>query len=176
MIKFTNTIICLIVLAFIYSCGSNQIEQNKQVENKSGEMLINVNKYMVKKDVELIKTYIKRRSWNLTESESGLWYGIYKHANGKMPKLGSKVTVSYKLELLDGSLCYSSDSLGLKTFIIGKGTVENGFDEGILLMHVGDAAHLILPPHLAFGLVGDQKCIPPRSIIVYDVALLKIEE
>jgi hypothetical protein len=33
----------------------------------------------------------------------------------------------------------------------------------------------ILPPFLAFGLVGDGKKIPPRTIIVYNVSILTEE-
>jgi FKBP-type peptidyl-prolyl cis-trans isomerase len=41
-------------------------------------------------------------------------------------------------------------------------------------MHVGDKARLILPPHLAHGLLGDENRIPARSIIVYEIELLDI--
>jgi FKBP-type peptidyl-prolyl cis-trans isomerase FkpA len=143
MKQLVKCIFITLLFVLLLSCGSNQIDQNKPVENKTEEDLIKVNKYMVKKDVELIKAYIKRRSWVLAESESGLWFEIYKKSSGLKVKMGSKISISYKLELLDGSLCYSSDSLGLKTFIVGKGEVENGLDEGVRLMHEGDAAHFI---------------------------------
>ncbi|MGC8803131.1 MAG: FKBP-type peptidyl-prolyl cis-trans isomerase, partial [Bacteroidales bacterium] len=55
--------------------------------------------------------------------------------------------------------------------IIGTGQIERGLDEGLTHLHIGDSAVFILPPHLAYGVVGDGKCIPPRSCIVYQVRI-----
>ena len=164
------------VCFMVCSCATNTIDPNKPVENKTGEAFVRVNKLMIKNDVELIKAYAIRHNWNIKETESGLWYEIYQKSQGHKIVNGSLVTIKYQLELLDGTLCYNSDSTGIKQIIAGAGKVENGLDEGLLLMHNGDKARLILPPHLAFGLSGDQKCIPPRSIIVYIVEVLKVED
>jgi FKBP-type peptidyl-prolyl cis-trans isomerase len=37
------------------------------------------------------------------------------------------------------------------------------------MLKYGGEAKFILPPFLAFGIVGDGKAIPPRSVLVYDV-------
>ena len=63
-----------------------------------------------------------------------------------------------------------------KQFRIGQGGVESGLEEGVLLLlHEGDKATFIMPPHLAHGLPGDGNRIPARSIIVYEVELVKVE-
>jgi len=67
---------------------------------------------------------------------------------------------------------FDSISTGLKKFIIGKGQAENGLEEALLMMKYGDKARLILPPHLAFGLLGDDKKIPRRAIIVYEIEVV----
>jgi len=36
----------------------------------------------------------------------------------------------------------------------------------------GDAAIIILPSHLAFGLLGDQDMIPPRSTVIYEIEII----
>jgi FKBP-type peptidyl-prolyl cis-trans isomerase len=41
-------------------------------------------------------------------------------------------------------------------------------------MKPGQKGKFILPPHLAYGLLGDEKMIPSRSIIVYDIEMLKV--
>jgi hypothetical protein len=33
---------------------------------------------------------------------------------------------------------------------------------------------MILPSHLAYGLIGDQDVIPPKSTLVYDIELIDI--
>ena len=158
------------------SCATNTIDPNMPAVNKTGEAFVRVNKLMIKNDVELVKAYAKRHKWDIKETESGLWYEIYQEGKGQKILNGELVTIKYQLELLDGTLCYSSDSLGIKQILAGAGKVENGLDEGLLLMHNGDKARLIMPPHLAYGLSGDQKCIPPRSIIVYVVEVIKVED
>jgi FKBP-type peptidyl-prolyl cis-trans isomerase len=78
------------------------------------------------------------------------------------------------VSLLDGTECYNSDREGPKIFTIGRGGVESGLEEGILLMKEGSRAKFIMPPYLAHGLPGDGKRIPARAIIVYDVELISL--
>ena len=99
---------------------------------------------------------------------------IYKHGKGIKSKTGQIALLNYKISLLDGTLCYSSDSLGTKSFAIGHGGVESGLEEGILLLHEGDKARFIMQPFKAHGLLGDMDKIPARSIIVYDIELLRL--
>lgn len=133
-----------------------------------------INKYLVKKDADAIKGYIRRHGWNMQESQTGLWYEIIKKGNGPQALAGKSVTLSYNVWLLDGTHCYSSDTDGNKTFVIGKGGVETGLEQGILLLQEGDKARFIMPPHLAYGLIGDENKIPARSTIIYEIQVLKI--
>jgi FKBP-type peptidyl-prolyl cis-trans isomerase len=150
--------------------------EDKNKGKEENEKLLKVNKYLVDKDVDIIKGYVKRRNCEMNVTQTGLWYMIYEKGSGEHSKIGKSATLSYKLSLLDGTLCYSSEEDGLKTFRIGKGGVEAGLEEGILLMREGDKARFIMMPHLAHGLIGDEKCIPARAIILYEVELLKISE
>jgi FKBP-type peptidyl-prolyl cis-trans isomerase len=76
---------------------------------------------------------------------------------------------------LNGAKCYSSDSLGIKSFRIGSGHVESGLEEAALLLHEGDQARIILPPHLAYGMLGDNNKIPGQASILYDLMVLQIK-
>ena len=42
-------------------------------------------------------------------------------------------------------------------------------------MSIGDQAKLILPSHLAHGLLGDLDKIPPQSILLIDIQLNTIK-
>jgi FKBP-type peptidyl-prolyl cis-trans isomerase FkpA len=168
-----NPVVLLSVIIII-SCGPVTVEQNKPRDNRENEALLQANKYLVKKDIDNIKAFCKRHNWNMKETDSGLWYEMIKEGNGKPVLTGMKVTLKYKVELLDGTFCYSSDSSGYKVFNIGSSNVEAGLDEGIRLMKMGSIARLIIPPHLGFGLLGDNNRIPPRSVEVYLVELLNV--
>ena len=137
------------------------------------EMLLRVNKFLVQKDIELIKSYVTRRGWEMEVTESGLFYEIYEPTDGIRAEQGMKIRIDYKLSLLDGTLCYSSDEDGVKEFLLGKSLEISGLELGVEMMREGEKARFIIPPHLAYGLLGDETRIPARSIIVYEVELLE---
>ncbi|MBN2521236.1 MAG: FKBP-type peptidyl-prolyl cis-trans isomerase [Bacteroidales bacterium] len=177
MIKLLNITLLFSILVFIlYSCTSREKSENKNNIINDSKSLENINKFLVRKDAEAIQNYIERRKWKMETTESGLYYMIYRKGNGKPAKSGHMAFINYETGLLDGTVCYKSDSLAPYSFIIGKGGIESGIEEGILLLKEGDRAKFILPPHLAHGLTGDNKKIPPRAVVVYDLELIKTEE
>ena len=161
-------------LLLFVSCGEKKKELSKQEQLKYHETLIKVNKYLVDEDADIIRKYIKRRNWQMHTTETGLWYMIYEKGNGEIAQSNKMATILYKVSLLDGTLCYSSEKSGTKKFRIGQGGIEPGLEEGILLLHTGDKAKFIMPPHLAHGLMGDGDKIPPRSTILYEIELTQI--
>jgi FKBP-type peptidyl-prolyl cis-trans isomerase FkpA len=100
---------------------------------------------------------------------------IYFHGSGAKVTRGKKVTIGFTVKLINGDLVYSSATDGLKEFEAGHGGVESGLEEGILLLRVGDKAKFIVPSHLAFGLLGDQRKIPQQATLIYDVELLNLK-
>lgn len=173
MIK--NTLYFVLLLLFFTSCG-NKRQQQEAKNTSQEEALLRVNKYLVKQDADKIKGFITRHGWKMTETKTGLWYEITEKGNGPKAETGKNATISYKISLLDGTLCYTSDVEGLKEFVIGKGGVEPGLEQGILFLHEGDKARFIMLPHLAYGLIGDENKIPARAIIVYELQLIKISD
>ena len=172
-----------IILALIFPLFwlmSDCKHPDKQGDNSQiaqyNEPLIKINRYLIKKDVETIEKTIKKRKWKMNASKTGLYSEIYFPGNGIRVKTGDIVLLKYKVDLLDGTPCYNSDKLGLKTFKVGQGGVENGLEEAVLLLRQGDKARFILLPHLAHGLIGDQDKIPARSTIVYDLELIKVNK
>lgn len=167
--------IVLIVIVLFFSMCNRQKKKSPD-ENYSiyNENLIKANKYLVKEDIERIEKYIKRRNWDMKKTKTGLWYMIYKKGHGEFAAKGKVVSMNFKVELLDGTICYTSDSVGVKKFKIGYGDVEPGLAEGMLMLREGDKARFIIPPNMAHGLIGDQNRIPARSIIVYELEVLNI--
>jgi len=172
----SNGIYLVAFLLFFQFCSGNREKQISETKvRETEEALVGANRILVKKDREKIMAYVRRHNLTMKETPTGLWYGIERHGFGVKSQPGALVTLKYKVSLLDGTVCYDSDSLGVKQFRLGKGGVESGLEEGTLLLHVGDKATFIMPPHLADGLQGDGNKIPARSIIIYDVILLKVE-
>ncbi len=74
-----------------------------------------------------------------------------------------------------GDEIYSSDKDGVMKFVVGCGDVVSGLDEAMPYLHQGDVAKVIIPSHLGYGLLGDQKSIPERSTLIYTIRVLKVE-
>jgi FKBP-type peptidyl-prolyl cis-trans isomerase FkpA len=168
---------CLLVLLLLVSgCRREEKQLTNEEYRRTKEALVGANRLLVKKDNEKIRAFVRRNNWNMQQTATGLWYMIIREGNGRPARTGDVITLSYRLELLDGTLCYTSDSLGPKHFKIGQGGVESGLEEGVLLLKMGDKARLILPPHLAHGLTGDGNRIPARSVIIYEIDVTNLED
>ena len=135
-----------------------------------------VNRFLVQKDAERIQSFVQRRGWDMNKTGSGLWYSIYYNNKGPAIQEGDYVKINYEIRLLDGTLCYTSDSTGAKIIHVGMTEEVTGLHEGLKMFGEGDRARLIVPPHLAHGLLGDSEKIPARAILVYDLAILKVSD
>lgn len=169
----------MILLALFYSsCQYKQQSPPPDNHEKISkqEQLYKVNQYLVRQDATIIRSEAEKKGWNLRETGTGLFYEIIPGTQAKSEKYpditsGDEVTLDYTLSLLDGTPCYSSVISGPKVFVVEKSEAESGLHEAVQLLHQGDSARLILPPHLGFGIIGDGDRIPPRAILLY---LIKI--
>lgn len=172
--KESNRLVVLFVLLAIpYLVGCQ--EQSKPQRRVTQADLIEANRNLVNQDASRIKQWIEDKQLPFEESQTGLWYHIDTKGKGALAKKGQVVSLKFKLQLLDGTICYSSDSTGVKRFLIGQGGVESGLEEAVLMLRKGDSAQFILPPHLAYGLVGDNDKVPARATVLYDVYVVDIE-
>lgn len=158
------------------SCRDSAVSEKKIDELKLKEPMIEINKTAAEKESEQIDGFVKRHNWEVVKTGTGLRYLVYIMGNGEMAKTGQIAKVNFEISLLNGTVCYSTRESGPLEFLIGQSEVESGLHEGILFLHVGDKAKLILPSHLAHGLAGDLKKIPPLSTIVYDIELLGLRD
>lgn len=116
---------------------------------------------------------------------SNLQYEVIKPADeaSRSPKSGDMVFVHYTGWLadengnprMDKKFDSSVDRGTPFNFSIGKGQVIRGWDEGVMLMKVGEKRRLIIPAALGYGAGGYPGVIPPNSTLVFDVELLDIK-
>jgi len=106
---------------------------------------------------------------------SGLFYKITKTTEGKPATKGSKVSVHYEGKLLNGQVFDSSFQRDQPIdFKVGIGQVIAGWDEGILLLKVGEEATFVIPSDLAYGSRGAGGVIPPNASLIFKVALVSV--
>jgi FKBP-type peptidyl-prolyl cis-trans isomerase FkpA len=167
-------IFILILTISLVACRQKPVTGT--IDSRPGKnQMADLNRYLIQKDRERIINYIERKNLNMSESPTGLWYQIIKEGTGKTISDNDKVIMNYECSLLDGTKCYSSDNLGPKQIIVGRSELEPGLNEGLKLLKPGAEAVFIIPPYLAYGLVGDRKMIPSRAVIVYNVNILQPE-
>jgi FKBP-type peptidyl-prolyl cis-trans isomerase len=107
---------------------------------------------------------------------SGLQYEDIKAGTGLEPKAGQTVVVHYTGWLTNGKKFDSSvDSNRPFKFVLGRGEVIKGWDEGVSTMKVGGERKLTIPPDLAYGAKGFPGAIPPNSTLIFNVKLLRVE-
>lgn len=172
--KFLFFISSVFIIIFLFSCSGDDNKPSHKEIAEYQRKLVSIHRNLVKNDADSIRRFIKDSSMRLIETKTGLWYNILDTTDGIAVNGGDHVTINYTLSLLNGTVCYSSDSLGSKTFTVGRGGVEAGLEEGILRMKEGERAVFILPPHLAYGVVGDGNRIPRLAILKYNVELLRV--
>ena len=163
----------LILLSLLSSCRSNEpgpAVNGKPEQNQMEEL----NRYLIRKDRERIQNYIERKGLQMTESPTGLWYQIISQGEGNFID-NNRIVMEYDCSLLDGTKCYSSEDLGPMEVIPGRTSIPAGLYEGFRMLKPGAKAIFILPPFLAFGLPGDGKKIPPGSVVIYNVDILRAE-
>jgi len=104
---------------------------------------------------------------------SGLQYEVIRDAVGPKPRATDSVTVNYKGTLVDGKVFDSSYDRGEPiTFQLNQ--VIAGWQEGIQLMPVGSHYRFYIPYQLGYGERGAGNDIPPYSVLIFDVELVKI--
>jgi FKBP-type peptidyl-prolyl cis-trans isomerase FkpA len=162
-------LILLLSVAFI-SCRHGSGNNSVRSQPGTNEMA-DLNRYMVRKDRERIQNYIERKNLSMTETKTGLWYQILREGEGETFREKDRIVFDYECSLLDGTKCYSSKEQGPRELILGRSEMEAGLNEGLRLLKQGSEAIFIIPPFLAYGLVGDRKSIPPRAVLVYSVSI-----
>lgn len=164
--------VILSALLLLLSC-SEQPKAPSQTVTKS-EMkssMEKANRYLMNEEEEDIANYIQRHGLEMTKTGTGLRYQIVKQGSGVVIERGQKVTMEYELHSIAGDLFYSSDNDGVKTFVVGEGSVESGLEEAVTYLHYGDVAKVIIPFHLGYGLHGDDNRIPEYATLVYTIKI-----
>lgn len=132
-------------------------------------------------DEEQIKKYISdNRISNAQRQASGLYYVPVVVDSSKTHTRaagGKTVSVLYTGALMDGSVFDASSRHGNTpiSFVLGRGQVIPGWEEGIALMRKGEKAQLLIPSALGYGSQSPSSSIPANSVLRFDVELTDVK-
>ncbi|HSB34156.1 MAG TPA: FKBP-type peptidyl-prolyl cis-trans isomerase [Nitrospirota bacterium] len=124
-----------------------------------------------KKDGEAFLAENKKKE-GVKTLPSGLQYKVITEGKGATPKATDTVTVHYKGTLTDGTEFDSSYKRNAPATFPVNGVIK-GWTEALQLMKEGSKWQLFIPANLAYGESG-RPGIPPNSVLIFDVELVKI--
>ncbi|ACZ11737.1 FKBP-type peptidyl-prolyl cis-trans isomerase [Sulfurospirillum deleyianum] len=120
------------------------------------------------------KKYLATNAKNkhVITTKSGLQYEKITEGKGEKPKPESIVLIHYKGSLLDGTV-FDNTYERKQPAHLSMINVVDGLQEGLMLMHEGEKAKLVIPSELAYG-NADVQAIPAGSTVIFEVELVKV--
>jgi FKBP-type peptidyl-prolyl cis-trans isomerase len=147
-------------------------EQEKGEIKKAEQM---ISDSLKKEEPVLRANYLKDNKITIKPLPSGLYYIPVSAGTGPKAAAGKTVKVHYTGKLLSGKVFDSSRDRGTPIeFMLGRGQVIRGWDEGISMMRQGGKATLIIPSDIGY-MDRDMGVIPPYSTLVFDVELVEVK-
>jgi FKBP-type peptidyl-prolyl cis-trans isomerase len=89
---------------------------------------------------------------------------------------GMSLQVNYTGTLESGKVFDSSYGKPPFEFVLGKGEVIPGWDQGLQGMKVGGKRTLTIPSELGYGARGAGDTVPPNSNLIFEVELLDVQQ
>ena len=166
--------LCILMMGLVACKKNPQLPSNRIQETSTAEDMLKLNKLLAEVELQDIQEYLSNQKILLQKDSIGFWYAVIKEGNGNLLKKGMGIELAYSMELLDGTICYTSKEKGKKSLVVGKNEVERGLDLALERLTENSESIVVVPSHLAFGALGNQNCIPPRSPVVYRIYSLKI--
>lgn len=160
----------LLIFAVLMSCSEEQPKEPEFKWTKEHSTALNKN-LAIEEEIDIKLFLEQHKDWQMTKTGSGLQYYIYEKGDGPKSKVGNLAEVEYTISLLDGTVCYKTESYEVEEFKIDHSQIETGIQEGVKLLNKGDKVKFIIPSHLAHGLIGDLNKIPPLTPLVVDFYL-----
>lgn len=160
----------------LVSCVDPSKEEHKHTkpidEQALKKQFEKANQAIVQKENDEMDQFARSHQMNFVRTGSGIRYYVYQPSvKGDSIKESMEITMSFKVSLMDGTEVYNSEQSGKRTFKVGYENIESGIHKGVQYLKRGDKALLLVPSHLAHGLLGDYKKIPPQMPIVYDIQI-----
>ncbi len=128
-------------------------------------------------DDKLLKKYFADNKIVALKASNGLYYQVLQKGTGTNITPGRTVTVNYTGKTIDGNVFDSNTDPKFShvqpfEFVVGRGNVIRGWDEGLTLFNKGTKAVLYIPSPMAYGKQSPAPAIPANSILIFDVEIV----
>lgn len=114
----------------------------------------------------------QKRFVSAKTTSTGLKYIMEKPGAGESPKLADKVTINYRGTFTNGQ--QFDGNMGKDPLTYPVSGFIPGWQEGLPLMKPGGRAVFYIPYNLAYGEGGYPGVIPPKSDLIFEIELIKV--
>jgi peptidylprolyl isomerase len=129
-------------------------------------------------DDGLIRQYLATNAITTAQKQpSGLYFvPVVTNASAPLVAVGQVVSILYTGMLLDGTVFDASSKRNnyALSFRLGTDRLISGVEQGVLLMHKGDKAVLLIPSGMAYGAAGASPGIPANAVLRFEVEVTDI--
>lgn len=130
-------------------------------------------------DEGILQDYFTANNLKPNKSPGGVYYIVEKEGTGPSPVRGQQVTINYTGKTLDGNTFDSNTDpkfghVEPLSFVIGRGGMIPGFEEGVSVLKKGDKAKIFIPSAMAYG-PANQPGIPANSVLMFDIEVTNVQ-
>jgi FKBP-type peptidyl-prolyl cis-trans isomerase len=181
MRKYLIVITIVLALCSLVACGDQKatgsvVSSSEEVKEDKDAPYVEGNKNIMRRENEEMQMFIQRYGWQMQRTPTGLYVEVLEPGNGELFKENDRVAMAYKTFLLSGEQIYSSDSNGVKVFMVNRSEEIDALHEAAQMLRPGAKARLVIPSYLAYGVAGDGDRIQGLQPIVMEVRVLEKDE
>ena len=181
MRKYLIVITIVLALCSLVACGDQKatgsvVSSSEEVKEDKDAPYVEGNKNIMRRENEEMQMFITRYGWQMQRTPTGLYVQMLEPGNGELFKENDRVAMEYKTFLLSGEQIYSSDSNGVKVFMVNRSEEIDALHEAAQMLKPGAKARLVIPSYLAYGVAGDGDLIQGLQPIVMEVRVLEKDE
>lgn len=134
------------------------------------------NKNIMRRENDEMQMFIRRYGWNMQRTPTGLYVQVLESGSGEPFKEGDRVVMEYRTFLLSGEQVYSSDSSGVKVFVVNRSEEIDALHEVSQMLRPGAKARLVIPSYLGYGVAGDGDRIQGLQPFMMEIRVLDRNE
>lgn len=161
-------------LLVLVACGTDGPSPPAPSPKEQQHALEEANQRAMRIEERDITGFVARHHLDTRTSGTGVRWQLLRDMPGDSARPDDVVKVAYRMELIDGKVAYESAPGQPESFRVEHDEVESGLHEAVQHLSPGDSAIVIIPSYRAFGLIGDQQRVPPRSTVIYHIALIDV--
>lgn len=124
------------------------------------------------KDQNLIIDFLTEHKISANKLPSGAYYKVYKYGNGGNYYYGRKFSARYTGYFLDGQV-FDSNLTASMPLQMHVGEMIQGWNEVLPNVSSGCKVSMFIPSHLAYGERGVKRVVPPNSVLIFDIEMVK---